>query len=112
MSNYKRGAAKERATLSKLAEMGCSYVCRVAGSRTEFDVVASNDTHTLYVQVKSTATMPKKTMSIYNRYLKDISAIDNVELNADSLKELWVYPKRARKPYKMGIVNVQFYQRI
>lgn len=112
MSNYKRGAAKERTTLDKLVEMGCSYVCRVAGSRTEFDVVASNDTHTLYVQVKSTASMPKKIMSIYNRYHKDIDAMDGVLLNADSLKELWVYPKRARQAYKMGIVNVQFYQRV
>lgn len=92
--------------------MGCTYACRVAGSRSEFDVLGSWNPFTLYVQVKSTISLPKKILSILNKYQKDWKAMDSVRLAKRSLKELWVYKPHARHPIKIGIVDVQFYIRV
>lgn len=112
MSNYQKGAAKERTTINKLIDMGCSYACRVAGSHSEFDVIGSYEQYTVYVQVKSTLNMPKKILSVLKKYSKDWIAMYNVHLTPTSLKELWIYKSRARVPTKIGIVDVQFYTRI
>lgn len=112
MSNYQKGAAKERATIAKLLARGCTYARRIAGSRSEFDVVACDDPYTLYIQVKSTVNLPKKILSIVNKYSADINAMDAVHLTKTSLKEMWIYKARARNPIKIGILDVQFYQRV
>lgn len=112
MSNYQKGAAKERTTINKLIKMGCSYACRVAGSRSEFDVIGAWNPYTLYVQVKSTQSMPKKILSILRKYEKDWRAMDEVHLAKKSCKELWIYQTHARNPIKIGIVDVQFYSRV
>lgn len=112
MSNYSRGAAQERKTLDKLLKNGCSYAVRAAGSHSEFDIIASDETYNYFVQVKSTRSPPKKPLSFVTKYQQDIDSIAKLCFNNNSLKELWVYIHRKHEPIKIGILPVEKYLRL
>lgn len=111
MSNYARGAAKERDTIAKLRKMGCVYAARIAGSHSEFDVIGSDNKFVYFVQAKSTKVLPIKPLSIIMKYWKDIEAISKLELTILSLKEVWVYGYR-KGPLKINVFPVEFYRRV
>lgn len=109
MSNYSKGAAKERDTISRLTKEGCNYAARIAGSHSEFDVIGGDSTYTYFVQAKSTINLPVKPLSIIIKYWKDIEAMSKVALAKNSLKELWVYPFR-KGPMKINVFPVEIYR--
>ena len=111
MTNYNRGAAKERDVIKKLLKDGCSYAARIAGSHSEFDVIGGDSEFIYFVQAKSTKNMPVKPLSLITKYWNDLSAMSNVELAPNALKEMWVYPFR-RGPIKINVFPVEFYRRI
>lgn len=111
MSNYAKGAAKERSVISKLIETGCSYAARIAGSHSEFDVIGGDNKYVYFVQSKSTKTLPVKPLSIVMKYWKDIDAISKLNLSTNSLREVWVYAYR-KGPIKINVFPVEFYRRV
>lgn len=108
-SNYSRGASKERHAMSELTKLGCSYVARIAGSHSEFDVVGVNNRYTYMVQSKSTKSMPVKPLSVITRYRKDIEAISKLHLPPNNLKEVWVYAFR-KGAVKINVFPEELYR--
>lgn len=112
MSNYSRGAAQERKAMQKLIKSGCSYAMRVAGSHSEFDVVAADKDYTYFVQVKSTKKPPVGIVSLLKAYSKDLDNMVKVELNNSSPKELWVFLYKKHEPVKINVFPVEKYTRV
>lgn len=111
MSNYSRGASKERDTIAKLLKTGCSYAARIAGSHSEFDVIGGDQVYTYFVQAKSTKSLPLKPLSIITKYWKDLEAMSAVKLSKNCLKEMWIYPFR-KGPLKINVFPVEQYERV
>lgn len=112
MTNYNKGAIKERQTMLILKNKhSCTYVARVAGSHSEFDIIGISGDHIHLVQVKSTKNMPVKLLSILTRYKKDLEQIDTLALDENALKELWVFPPR-KDCIKINVFPTEKYKRI
>lgn len=113
MSNYRRGANKERQAIQKLEKTldNCTYVVRAAGSHSEFDIIASDAIWLYFVQVKSTKTDPKTLLSLITMHIKDIDYMHKCKLPPMALKEMWIYKFR-KQPIIVNVLPEEQYRRI
>ena len=102
MSNYSKGAEKERQLRKQLEEQGYKVV-RAAGSKGGstnagdhgIDLIAVGKGKMRIIQVKSTKREPKSLDAVINRYKDDILKLKALDINeADTTRELWMWVHR------------------
>jgi len=85
MSKYTKGRSYEYKTMKILEAKG--YSCtRAAGSHGIYDIIAWNDKHTIFIQVKYNCNLIKD---------EKIKFLDNI-IPPNSYKEVWVYYPRMK----------------
>lgn len=82
-----KGARNERKTQRYLEAIGYT-TCRSAASNGPFDVIAWNETHVLFIQVKS--NRPPRPV--------EMEALEQELVPRSAHKQVWIWKDRAREP--------------
>lgn len=85
--NYEQGRRIEYKTRDYLVERGYEVV-RAAGSKGKFDIVAYNDSHIRFIQVKYNC----------NVSAKEKEAIEDTPIPPNGVLEIWAWKTRVKGP--------------